>query len=421
MFDAMIQEVTIPLGHRRSARVLHRRHQRDDERGVRLLRRAAAGQGARAVRAPAVRTAALVHLRRPAVVRRRGRSARRHDDDPAEGRTAAAVRSSRPSEHVRAHRHLPHRLEHRGQRRAGAARQPRHRVGAHVGSAARRSFPSPSTRWARRASRCAKTRRRRRCASSRAIASRWAAAWSCRCRSSSSRSRARLGYRFRDRGLLEHALTHKSKAHEDPSGGVIDNESLEFLGDAVLGLVIADALCRTFPDFSEGQKSKIKAMLVSTRRWRSWPSGCELGEHMILGRGEEKTGGRPQAGAAGRHLRGADRGDLSRRRPRAGAPVHPARAGRRASKQAGRPDYFGRDHKSRLQEALQGLGPPAADLPRRRRSRPGAPQAVPRRSARRRRSRSRRGSGGRRRTPNRTRRRRRCETLRSTPRQTRRE
>ena len=75
---------------------------------------------------------------------------------------------------------------------------------------------------------------------------------------------ARLGYRFRDRGLLEHALTHKSKAHEDPSGGVMDNESLEFLGDAVLGLVIADALCRTFPEFSEGQKSKIKAMLVST-------------------------------------------------------------------------------------------------------------------------------------------------------------
>ena len=69
----------------------------------------------------------------------------------------------------------------------------------------------------------------------------------------------RLGYRFRDRGLLEHALTHKSKAHEDPSGGVIDNESLEFLGDAVLGLVVADALFRTFPEFSEGQKSKIKA------------------------------------------------------------------------------------------------------------------------------------------------------------------
>jgi dsRNA-specific ribonuclease len=102
----------------------------------------------------------------------------------------------------------------------------------------------------------------------------------------------RLGYRFRDRGLLEHALTHKSKAHEDPSGGVIDNESLEFLGDAVLGLVIADALCRTFPDSSEGQKSKIKAMLVSTTALAELAERLQLGEHMILGRGEEKTGGR---------------------------------------------------------------------------------------------------------------------------------
>ena len=60
-----------------------------------------------------------------------------------------------------------------------------------------------------------------------------------------------LGYTFRDRGLLEHALTHRSRAHEDVSGGVVDNESLEFLGDAVLGLVIADRLFREFPDYDE--------------------------------------------------------------------------------------------------------------------------------------------------------------------------
>ena len=52
------------------------------------------------------------------------------------------------------------------------------------------------------------------------------------------------GYRFRDRGLLEHALTHRSRANEDVTGGVIDNESLEFLGDAVLGFVVADLLFR---------------------------------------------------------------------------------------------------------------------------------------------------------------------------------
>ena len=73
-----------------------------------------------------------------------------------------------------------------------------------------------------------------------------------------------MGYRFRDRGLLEHAMTHRSRAHEDVSGGVVDNESLEFLGDAVLGFVIADLLFRDFPDFDEGQKSKVKARLVST-------------------------------------------------------------------------------------------------------------------------------------------------------------
>ena len=59
----------------------------------------------------------------------------------------------------------------------------------------------------------------------------------------------RIGYRFRDRGLLEHAMTHTSRANEDVSGGVVDNESLEFLGDAVLGFVIADMLFREFPQF----------------------------------------------------------------------------------------------------------------------------------------------------------------------------
>ena len=73
----------------------------------------------------------------------------------------------------------------------------------------------------------------------------------------------RIGYRFRDRGLLEHALTHRSRVHEDASGGVFDNESMEFLGDSVLGFVIADMLFREFPQHNEGQKSKLKASLVS--------------------------------------------------------------------------------------------------------------------------------------------------------------
>jgi ribonuclease-3 len=102
----------------------------------------------------------------------------------------------------------------------------------------------------------------------------------------------RLGYRFRDRGLLEHALTHKSRAQEDASGGVADNESLEFLGDAVLGLVVAEMLFREFPHFHEGQKSKVKATLVSTTSLAAMAEHLGLGEHLLLGRGEEKTGGR---------------------------------------------------------------------------------------------------------------------------------
>ena len=102
----------------------------------------------------------------------------------------------------------------------------------------------------------------------------------------------RVGHRFRDRGLLEHALTHKSRAAEDVSGGVADNESLEFLGDAVLGLVVADALFRQYPNYNEGQKSKIKASIVSTQALARKAEEIRLGEHLILGRGEEKTGGR---------------------------------------------------------------------------------------------------------------------------------
>ena len=101
-----------------------------------------------------------------------------------------------------------------------------------------------------------------------------------------------IGYRFRDRGLLEHAMTHTSRANEDVTGGVIDNESLEFLGDAVLGFVIADTLFREFPDWDEGEKSKTKASMVSTFALARQAERLHLGDHLLLGRGEEKTGGR---------------------------------------------------------------------------------------------------------------------------------
>ncbi len=101
-----------------------------------------------------------------------------------------------------------------------------------------------------------------------------------------------IDYRFRDRGLLEHAMTHTSRANEDVSGGVLDNESLEFLGDAVLGLLIADVLYRDMPGSNEGQKSKAKAHLVSATTLARLADRLALGDHLLLGRGEEKTGGR---------------------------------------------------------------------------------------------------------------------------------
>lgn len=101
-----------------------------------------------------------------------------------------------------------------------------------------------------------------------------------------------LGYRFRDRDLLEQALTHRSRAHEDGRGQDATNESLEFLGDAVLGFVIADLVYQEFPETDEGQKSKIKASLVSYSALARVAERLDLGAHLRLGRGEDKTGGR---------------------------------------------------------------------------------------------------------------------------------
>lgn len=103
---------------------------------------------------------------------------------------------------------------------------------------------------------------------------------------------ARLGHRFSDRDLIVRALTHRSRAHEDDTGTVDDNESLEFLGDAVLGLAIADRLFREFPDYDEGRKSKARAQLVSAATLAALGDDLRLGDHLLLGRGEEKTGGR---------------------------------------------------------------------------------------------------------------------------------
>jgi ribonuclease-3 len=103
---------------------------------------------------------------------------------------------------------------------------------------------------------------------------------------------ARLGLRI-DRGLLERALTHRSYAYEN--GGLPTNERLEFLGDAVLGLVVTDALYRRHPELPEGQLAKLRAAVVNMRALADVARGLDLGAHVLLGRGEETTGGRDKS------------------------------------------------------------------------------------------------------------------------------
>lgn len=101
-----------------------------------------------------------------------------------------------------------------------------------------------------------------------------------------------IGYSFRDKNLLTEALTHKSFYHENPDKSFSYNERLEFLGDSVLGLVIAGCLFSRMPGLSESVMSKIKSFLVKGSVLSEIALQIELGKYLRLGRGEEDTGGR---------------------------------------------------------------------------------------------------------------------------------
>lgn len=102
----------------------------------------------------------------------------------------------------------------------------------------------------------------------------------------------KLGYKFQNPALLKQALTHSSYAYEHLEDRVRDNEILEFLGDSVVGLVLADFLRQAYPDLGEGQLSKLKAALVSTSSLSILSRKLGLDRAILLGRGEEKSGGR---------------------------------------------------------------------------------------------------------------------------------
>jgi ribonuclease-3 len=100
----------------------------------------------------------------------------------------------------------------------------------------------------------------------------------------------RLGVRFRDPAILRQALTHRSYAFEQ--GTDETNERLEFLGDAVLGLVVTDLAFRRFPDLAEGELAKLRAATVNMVTLAVVARELRLGEDLLLGRGEELSGGR---------------------------------------------------------------------------------------------------------------------------------
>ena len=168
----------------------------------------------------------------------------------------------------------------------------------------------------------------------------------------------RLGYRFRDLALLEQALTHTSHAHESLASGVRHNEPLEFLGDAVLSLVVADLLHLQEPDGDEGSKSKARAQLVSAASLARRAEGLGLPELLLLGRGEEKSGGRQknalwadayEALIAALYVDGGF--EVAHRfvRDELGQDLEAARM------------LPSRDHKSALQELLQARGEPVPE------------------------------------------------------------
>ena len=102
----------------------------------------------------------------------------------------------------------------------------------------------------------------------------------------------KIGYSFRSRALLDRSLTHRSFANEHIEKGCQHNEALEFLGDAVLGMVVSAWLLERYPELSEGKLSKMKAFLVSEASLVELAEAIELGDYILLNRGEEKTGGR---------------------------------------------------------------------------------------------------------------------------------
>lgn len=111
----------------------------------------------------------------------------------------------------------------------------------------------------------------------------------------------KLGMRFKQEDLLRQALVHRSYLNENHGFPLPSNERLEFLGDSVMGLVIAEELYKRFPDLPEGELTRIRSVLVCQEALASLAQHLDLGSHLLLGVGEERSGGRQRE----RNLAGA--------------------------------------------------------------------------------------------------------------------
>lgn len=111
-----------------------------------------------------------------------------------------------------------------------------------------------------------------------------------------------LGVSFKNISLLEQCLVHRSYLNENPDFYLSSNERLEFLGDAVLGLIVADKLYRGFPHLSEGEMTRLRAYLVRQETLAEVATSLKLGQYLYLGRGEEASGGRARPSNLARAL-----------------------------------------------------------------------------------------------------------------------
>ncbi len=106
---------------------------------------------------------------------------------------------------------------------------------------------------------------------------------------------AAIGYRFRNISLLQNALAHSSYANERWHDSLKSNERLEFLGDSILGMIVAEHLYRNFPDRPEGELTRMRADMVCENSLAAVAEQVNLGNYLLLGHGEERFGGRARA------------------------------------------------------------------------------------------------------------------------------